>query len=64
MKKEFNQIDYIKKYNKTNYKQIKFYLKPEEKEKLDSIMKKNNMKSYREMILSYINELEKSQSSK
>ena len=54
MKKEFDQIKYINDYNKKNYKAIQFRLKLEEKEELDTLMKKNNIRSYRELILKTI----------
>lgn len=54
MKKEFDQIKYINDYNKKNYKSIQFRLKLEEKEELDTLMKKNNIVSYRELILKTI----------
>ena len=54
MKKEFDQIKYINDYNKKNYKAIQFRLKLEEKEELDTLMKKNNIGSYRELILKTI----------
>ena len=54
MKKEFDQIKYINDYNKKNYKAIQFRLKLEEKEELDTLMKKNNIVSYRELILKTI----------
>ena len=54
MKKAFNQIKYINDYNKKNYKSIQFRLKLEEKEELDTLMKKNNIGSYRELILKTI----------
>lgn len=54
MKKEFDQIKYINDYNKKNYKAIQFRLKIEEKEELDTLMKKNNIGSYRELILKTI----------
>ena len=54
MKKEFDQIKYINDYNKKNYKAIQFRLKLEEKEELDTLMKKNNIVSYRELILKII----------
>ena len=54
MKKEFDQIKYINDYNKKNYKSIQFRLKLEEKEELDTLMKKNNIRSYRELILKTI----------
>ena len=54
MKKKFDQSKYIDDYNKKNYKTVKLRLKFNEKEELDNIMKKNNIKSYREMILKFI----------
>ena len=54
MEKEFDQSKYIDDYNKKNYKTVKLRLKFNEKKELDDIMKKNNIKSYREMILKFI----------
>ena len=54
MEKKFDQSKYIDDYNKKNYKTVKLRLKFNEKEELDNIMKKNNIKSYREMILKFI----------
>ena len=54
MKKKFDQSKYVDDYNKKNYKTVKLRLKFNEKEELDNIMKKNNIKSYREMILKFI----------
>ncbi len=39
-KKEFNQQQYIKEYNKEHYKTFKVELKKEEKEELDELLKK------------------------
>ena len=41
--KEFNQKDYIKEWKKDNYKQFKVYLKKEEKEELDDLLKEKNI---------------------
>lgn len=48
MKEKFNQNEYIKQYNKDNYIQKKFYLRKDEKEKLDQVLKKQNetLKNY------------------
>ena len=48
MKEKFNQSEYIKQYNKDNYIQKKFYLRKDEKEKLDQVLKKENetLKNY------------------
>lgn len=54
MEKKFVQSKYIDDYNKKNYKTVKLRLKFNEKKELDDIMKKNNIKSYREMILKFI----------
>lgn len=54
MEKKFDQSKYIDDYNKKNYKTVKLRLKFIEKKELDDIMKKNNIKSYREMILKFI----------
>lgn len=54
MEKKFDQSKYIDDYNKKNYKTVKLRLKFNEKEELDNIMRKNNIKSYREMILKFI----------
>lgn len=43
MDKEFNQNEYIKQYNKDNYKKISIYLNKEEFEKLNVLLKQNNM---------------------
>lgn len=39
----FNQQEYIKEYNKTNYKKISIYLKTEEFEELNIMLKEKNM---------------------
>ena len=54
MEKKFDQSKYIDDYNKKNYKTVKSRLKFNEKEELDNIMRRNNIKSYREMILKFI----------
>ena len=59
MEKKFDQSKYIDDYNKKNYKTVKLRLKFNEKEELDNIMKKNNIKSYREMILKCIEIMKK-----
>ena len=59
MEKKFDQSKYIDDYNKKNYKTVKLRLKFSEKEELDNIMKKNNIKSYREMILKCIEIMKK-----
>ena len=43
MKKEFNQLEYIKEFNKKNYKQFKADLKILEKEELNKLLKKHNL---------------------
>lgn len=43
MDKEFNQNEYIKQYNKDNYKKISIYLNKEEFEKLNVLLKQNIM---------------------
>lgn len=48
-----NRINYINKYNKNNYKQLCLMLKPEEKCKLDKVLKKYNM-SLRKYLISKI----------
>lgn len=58
MKKEFNQKEYIKEYQKENYKQFKTKLKPNEMEEINDFLKENNM-SKREFILKSKKLLEK-----
>lgn len=41
--KEFNQKNYIKEYQRENYRQFKVSLRKEVKEKLDAILAKNKM---------------------
>lgn len=43
LNKKFNQSNYIKEYQKQNYKQFKVFLKKEEKEELDKLLKEKNM---------------------
>lgn len=43
MEKEFNQKEYIKEYQKENYKQFKTKLKPNEMEEVNQFLKDNNM---------------------
>lgn len=43
MNKEFNQNEYIKQYNKDNYKKISIYLNKEEFDKLNLLLEKNGM---------------------
>lgn len=50
MEKEFNQKEYIKEYQKENYKQFKTKLKPNEMEEINEFLEKNNMNK-REFIL-------------
>lgn len=50
MEKEFNQKEYIKEYQKENYKQFKTKLKPSEMEEVNDFLKQNNMNK-RELIL-------------
>lgn len=42
-KKGFNQNEYIKQYNKDNYKKISIYLNKEEFEKLNVLLQQNSM---------------------
>ena len=42
-KKEVNQNEYIKEYNKKHYSYLKVQLKKEEKEELDQLLKKLNI---------------------
>lgn len=39
----FNQQEYIKEYNKNNYKKISIYLKNDEFEELNKLLKENNL---------------------
>lgn len=50
--------EYNNNYKKEKYKQLKVWLKPEEKEKLDFICKKNNI-TQRQFVLNYIELLDK-----
>lgn len=50
MEKEFNQKEYIKEYQKENYKQFKTKLKPDEMEEVNDFLHENNMNK-REFIL-------------
>lgn len=50
MKKEFNQKEYIKEYQRENYKQFKTKLKPDEMEEVNQFLKDNNMNK-RELIM-------------
>lgn len=50
MKKEFNQKEYIKEYQKENYKQFKTKLKPDEMEEVNQFLKDNNMNK-RELVM-------------
>lgn len=43
MKKEFNQLEYIKEYNKEHYKAFKVDLKKEELDNINKLLKENNM---------------------
>lgn len=43
MEKNFDQKEYIKEYNKTNYKQFKAELPKEKKEQIDIFLKENNL---------------------
>lgn len=43
MKKNFNQSEYIKQYNKDHYLTFKVDLKKEEKLELDELLKKSNL---------------------
>lgn len=40
---KFNQVDYIREYNKEHYKMFKVNLKSEEFAELDKLLKKNNL---------------------
>lgn len=42
-KKEFNQLEYIKKYNKEHYADLKIRIKKEEKEELDNLLIKHDL---------------------
>ena len=42
-KKEFNQNEYIREYNKKHYSYLKVQLKKEEKEELDQLLKELNI---------------------
>ena len=48
----FNQVEYISKFNKNNYKMYQFRVKKNDKELIDYLDKKENRNSY---ILSLIN---------
>ena len=50
MKKEFNQKEYIKDYQKENYKQFKTKLKPDEMEEVNQFLKDNNINK-RELVM-------------
>lgn len=50
MKKEFNQKEYIKEYQRENYKQFKTKLKPDEMEEVNQFLKDNNMNK-RELVM-------------
>lgn len=43
MEKEFNQLEYIKEYNKEHYKAFKVDLKKEELDNINKLLKENNM---------------------
>ena len=43
MEKEFNQLEYIKEYNKKHYKAFKVDLKEEELNNINKLLKENNM---------------------
>ena len=49
----FNQVEYISKFNKNNYKMYQFRVKKNDKELIDYLDKKENRNNY---ILSLINE--------
>ncbi len=49
----FNQVEYISKFNKNNYKMYQFRVKKNDKELIDYLDKKENRNSY---ILSLIND--------
>lgn len=42
-KKEFNQTDYIREYNKKHYSYFKVQLKKEEADELNQLLKKLNL---------------------
>lgn len=43
MEKEFNQLEYIKEYNKEHYKAFKVDLKKEELDNINKLLKENKM---------------------
>lgn len=43
MEKEFNQLEYIKNYDKEHYSRFSAKLKKEEFQELNDILKKNNL---------------------
>lgn len=43
MEKEFNQNEYIKAYNKSHYKRFGVYLKEDEMNELDDLLKKHKL---------------------
>lgn len=47
----FNQKEYIAKYNKEHYKQLKVFMSQEEYDKLVELKKKLGLKSFRELIM-------------
>lgn len=52
-KKEFNQNEYIKNYNKKHYIQRKIYFKPEEIDLIDIYLKENNI-TLKDLILNTV----------
>ena len=50
MEKEFNQKEYIKEYQKENYKQFKTKLKPDEMKEINKFLKEKNINK-RELVL-------------
>lgn len=42
-KRDFNQLEYIKEYNKKHYKAFKVDLKKEELDNINNLLKENNM---------------------
>ncbi len=54
MKKEFDQLKYIKKYNQAHYKQFKVDMKEGERDELLKLIKSNGFKSNRAFLLKCI----------
>ncbi len=57
--KKFDFNEYHNQYDKEHYKQFKAKLKPEEKQKLDNLIKKHNYSSNRDFLLKCIEYLER-----